>query len=244
MRYTILTVINYPRNFFLPGLLSMALFRLPMLWQKRHDFIKLMGTGRNGSFDIHPDWQQWTIFSVTDQSPEFFADQDPIIMMGKMYGDFIARWCRWWKCECCFIICEIREGHGTWNGRTFADRQSKIEETEGLMAVLTRATIRFSKLKAFWKNVSPVNAKMKGTPGLLYSIGVGEVPFTRQATFSVWESKKHMQTFAYSMHDHREVIAKTRKEKWYSEEMFLRLKPVFIKGTVKGFQPFSVLPVN
>ena len=242
--YTILTVFNYPRYFFVPGLFSMALFRLPLLWQKKHDFIKLMGTGINGSFDIHPDWQQWTIFSVSSHPPEFFDNSDQDEMLKGLYGTFIARWCRWWKCECCFMICEVKEGHGTWNGKTFGSRGSKSEDHEGMMAVLTRATIRLSKLKAFWKNVGPVNAKMKGTPGLLYSIGIGEVPFTRQSTFSVWQSKKQMQSFAYSMHDHREVIAKTRKEKWYSEEMFLRLKPLYVKGTIKGRQPFSISSVN
>ncbi len=243
MMYTILTVINYPRYFLLPGLISMALFRLPLVWQQQHSFIKLMGTGLNGSFDIHPDWRQWTIFSVTDHPPLFYENSDQYVMLSKLYGSFIAGWCRKLKCECCFIICEVKEGHGTWNGKLFADRKAKTEEAEGIMAVLTRATIRFSKLKSFWKNVGPVNAKMKGTPGLLYSIGIGEVPFTRQATFSVWQSKKQMQSFAYSMHDHREVIAKTRSENWYSEEMFLRLKPVYVKGTIKGQVPFSLPPM-
>ena len=36
------------------------------------------------------------------------------------------------------------------------------------------------------------------------------------------EAKAMMKKFAYRMPKHKEVIQKTRKEKWYSEDMFTR----------------------
>ena len=238
--YTVLTVINYPRYFFLPGLFSMAIFRIVLWRQKRHSFLKLMGSGFNGSFDIQPEWHQWVIFSFTDQPPVTFEPANVKQTLRQLYGKFIARWCEILNCECCVITCEIKDGHGTWDGRSFVKKTASPKDDEALMAVLTRATIRMSKLFPFWKSVRPVNDKMKGTEGLIYSIGIGEAPFTRQATFSVWQSKKHMQSFAYSLPEHRDVIERTRKEKWYAEEMFLRLAPIHVLGTVKGRQPFIV----
>src|SRR5688572_20295960 len=214
--YTVLTVINYPRYFFLPGLFSMAVFRIALWRQRRHSFLKLMGSGINGSFDVQPDWQQWAIFSFTNEPPLTFQSPDIKETLQQLYGKFIAGWFETLKCECCVITCEIKEGHGTWDGRSFVKKTGTSKEEDTLMAVLTRATIRTSKLQAFWKSVRPVNDKMKGTEGLIYSIGIGEVPFTRLATFSVWRSRKHMQAFAYSLPEHREVIERTRKERWYT----------------------------
>ncbi len=68
---------------------------------------------------------------------------------------------------------------------------------------------------------------MASAPGFQTSFGIGEVPWIKQATFSIWSSKADMKAFAYQMHEHATVIAKTRKEKWYSEDLFMRFKPLF-----------------
>jgi hypothetical protein len=72
--------------------------------------------------------------------------------------------------------------------------------------------------------VPKVAQNMNQQKGFVYSVGIGEIPFIKQATFSIWESSEEMKTFAYKKRDHQEVIQKTRKEQWYTEEMFLRFK--------------------
>jgi hypothetical protein len=99
-------------------------------------------------------------------------------------------------------------------------------EIEGKIAVLTRATIRLSKLKSFWKSVPDVSAQMQDAKGLIASFGIGEIPFIKQATLSIWEDVESMKTFAYQMKAHQTVIQKTRKENWYSEEMFTRFEVI------------------
>ena len=75
------------------------------------------------------------------------------------------------------------------------------------------------------------------------SVGVGEVPWIKQATFSIWQTKNAMKQYAYGMKQHAQVIGKTRKEKWYSEELFVRFKVLGASGTLNGINPLtSYLP--
>ena len=105
--------------------------------------------------------------------------------------------------------------------------------------MLTRATIRMNKLKYFWQNVAPVADKMNVAKGFLFSVGVGEIPWIKQATFSVWQSREDMKAFAYGMKEHAAVIQKTRKENWYSEDMFVRFIIVNVSGTIGGKSPLE-----
>lgn len=98
------------------------------------------------------------------------------------------------------------------------------------MAVLTRATIRWNKLSAFWSRAKTVSATMDKARGLRHSIGIGEIPVFKQATFSIWDSSEAMKAFAYQLSAHREVVRDSRKLRWYSEEMFLRMRPLYQLG--------------
>jgi hypothetical protein len=105
--------------------------------------------------------------------------------------------------------------------------------------VLTRATIRLNRLKNFWQYVDNVASKTNTAKGFIMSVGIGELPWIRQGTFSLWQNKEDMKAFAYQMHEHIEVIQKTRKENWYSEEMFIRFKPLATSGSLKGKDPLE-----
>ncbi|MEX0636129.1 MAG: hypothetical protein WD135_05125, partial [Ferruginibacter sp.] len=48
-----------------------------------------------------------------------------------------------------------------------------------------------------------------------------------------WDSKAAMKAFAYGMKEHAEVIQKTRKQDWYSEDMFTRFKIKQVLGSIK-----------
>jgi len=153
---------------------------------------------------------------------------------------FIKKWFSIFNAELCTIFLQPIEGHGTWDGGTAFGNLPKQSDYEGNIAVLTRATIRLNKLNAFWKNVDAVANQMAGADGFVFSLGIGEVPFIKQATFSLWNSKLQMKNFAYKMHEHADVIRKTKKENWYSEEMFVRFIPLKCVGTINGKIPFSL----
>lgn len=212
-----LTIIRY-RTIFIPfAFFAMALFRLPLWFNKRISFFKLMGTGKNGTFDKVPDLRQWAILTVQQRIDESGAD-----LNNHLFGGFIARWFNLFGCHTFTFLMDPIEGHGTWDGQQVFGALPPKSEYEGRIAVLTRATIRVNKLKYFWQNVAPVASQMAAAEGFLYSAGVGEIPWIKQATFSVWESKAAMKAFAYGMKVHADVIQKTRKQNWYSEDMFTR----------------------
>jgi heme-degrading monooxygenase HmoA len=215
-----LSIIKYPRRYIIFGFLSMAIFRLPLWLNRKLSFFKLMGSGKNGTFDIRPDLQQWALLIV-------WKDADAIADF--MTGSFISRYWSWFGISHTHYYLEPLECHGKWDSKEPFGTNKTNSEYEGNIAVLTRATIRFNKLKAFWKNVNPVAMKMCDAKGFINSYGIGEMPWIKQATFSVWESKEDMRNFAYKMKEHADVIRKTRKENWYSEELFARFRVMEIK---------------
>ncbi len=212
----VVTIIRYPKYFGWAGVLSMALFHLPLVLNKKIKFYKLMGSGKDGSFSTKPDWRQWAMLVIRNEE----------LGIRNLDG-FISFYIKLFKCKTKTYILKPVSSKGSWDGKKCFDNLPQIEnEFEGKIAVLTRATIRLSKAKQFWKNVPEVNNQIKNAKGLIASYGIGEMPFLKQATLSIWDSVDAMKTFAYKMQQHKDVIQKTRKEDWYSEEMFARFKVV------------------
>ena len=228
-----LTIIRYKKRFIPFAFLAMALHRIPLMLNSQMKFYKLMGCGKNGTFDKVPDLQQWAILTAGKNDFEYDnqkLQQQAVLQM--LYGHFISQWFSFFSCETYTLFLEAVEGHGTWDGKEVFGPLPAKSSYEGPIATLTRATIRINKLKYFWRHVAPVASQMATAPGFLTSYGIGEVPWIKQATFSVWESKAAMKNFAYGMKQHAEVIVKTRKEKWYSEDMFVRFKVLHSSGTL------------
>jgi hypothetical protein len=213
-----LTIIRY-KTWQIPfAFFSMAIFRVPLSLNKNISFYKLMGSGKNGSFDKTPDLKQWAILTV-------HSEPSPVeSSFSKLYGSFIGGWIKKLAAETSMFILEPLEGHGTWDKKDVFGNLNVRSDHDGRIAVLTRASIKVSKMKEFWANVPAVSQAMKEAKGLQFSIGIGEVPWLDQATFSVWENKESMKAFAYGMKDHSDVIRKTRQRDWYKEEMFVRFR--------------------
>lgn len=228
--------INRYRKAAIPlALLAMALHRLPMSLQQGCSFWKLLGTGRNGTFDLEPDWQQWGLLAVWDSREDF----DRFFK-----SSFVAYWWRALARESWTVLCEPLDSHGKWDSKEPFGKPDR-QKYDGPIAVLTRATIRWRKLKGFWSNVDNIANIMAKAPGYITSVGVGESPVYRQATFSFWENEAAMKNFAYKSPEHAEVIKKTRAGDWYSEELFARFKPLESFGSMMGKNPLKAwVPIH
>lgn len=224
-----LTLVRYPKATVFFALWAMVLHRFPLWFNRRISFFKLMGCGKNGFFDIRPDWRQWAILTVHE------AEELPPLP----YGSFIHGWYRFFRCETFTIQLSPLESHGLWAGKTPFGKGVPNKSWQGPVAVLTRASIRPARLRAFWRNVAPAASQLGNAEGFLFSAGIGELPWIRQATFSIWSNMEDMKNFAYRNRSHAEVIGKTRKENWYSEELFARFRVISVYGSLKGVEPLK-----
>lgn len=224
-----LTIVRYRKAFIPLALLAMAIHRMPLMLQKGCTFWKLMGCGRNGSFDLTPDWQQWGLLATWNSRADFDSFYQ---------RSFIAGWWRKFTAESWTLLAEPLQSHGTWDGDTPFGKPD-VKSYAGPVAVLTRATINLNRLKKFWSHVDAAARVMASSEGYITSVGIGEAPVFRQATFSVWESLDYVKAFAYKGGEHADIIKKTRSENWYSEELFARFKPLAAWGTLNGADPLQ-----
>jgi heme-degrading monooxygenase HmoA len=212
-----LNIVKYSKSKSFLGILSMAFFRLPLMLNKNVKFWKLMGCGKNGTFDVNPDWQQWALMTVWENEADYQNFNE---------SSFITRWWKKFTDERTDYLCTPYESHGKWDGKEPFGNPIPDRTYTGPIAVLTRATIRLSKAQDFWKNVPKVAGSMDSAEGFITSVGIGEVPFIKQATFSVWKDLESVKKFAYRQREHAEVIKQTRTKGWYSEELFARFIPI------------------
>ncbi|MEP7219082.1 MAG: hypothetical protein ABI876_09205 [Bacteroidota bacterium] len=181
-------------------------------------FHRLMGMGRGIGFSALPDPGRYAVLGVWESHADArrFLDDSRFIRRYRRHAAAVAT-----------VALATISAHGTWGGSNpFLPISSRSEDPSGPVAVLTRARIRLSRLRAFWSFVAPVRAELAAADGLQTSVGVGEAPLILQATFSIWRDVAAMEAFAYRMGDHREAVRRTRDEGWYAEELFARFAVV------------------
>lgn len=192
-------------------------------------FWKLLGSGEGGGFSLKPNFARYGLFAVWD-APEaanhFFAES-------KLMQKYRRRAAEIWTIKMLPI-----KAHGLWSKQNPFSALAEPNKNAPV-AVLTRARIRATKLRRFWAHVPATSAEIANAENLIASIGIGEAPFVRQATFSLWRDEQAMQNFAYKSSVHREVVRKTRAENWYAEELFARFAPVASDGTWDGRDPLA-----
>lgn len=194
-------------------------------------FFKLLGSGEGGGFSLKPDWSRYALLGVWNDA----RAADEFFQTSKLMEKYRHHTSEIWTAR----LAAMRS-HGEWSGKNPFVSVAESAIKDAPVAVLTRATIHLKKLRRFWSFVPATSREIERAPGLIASIGVGEAPFFRQATFSLWESENAMKNFAYKSETHAEVVKLTRSEKWYSEELFARFALLSSEGEWNGRNPLVV----
>ncbi len=137
-------------------------------------------------------------------------------------------------------------GHGAWKGReiprvmtseaTLSPHNAQRTSTQPI-AMITRANVRLRAWRTFSAAAHVVDRELQQSEGLLAVVGIGEAPILRLGTFSLWRDAAAMSAFAHRAPQHEGVVARTRQEQWYGEEMFARFTPYWSTGTWDGVDP-------
>ena len=178
-------------------------------------FYKLMGSGKGMGFNPLPDWSTYCMLQVWDSEEQanlFFLSS----VIFKKYEKRTQKIRR--------LYMKNIVAKGKWSGQFPFEKSTDLSEENVQLAVITRATIKLSKLRKFWSYVPTSHKKLAGNPGLIYTKGVGEIPIIQMATFSLWKNKEALHDFAYKGKEHAQAIKMTRELDWYKEELFARFQ--------------------
>tara|TARA_X000000368_G_scaffold419068_1_gene422023 strand:+ start:5769 stop:6443 length:675 start_codon:yes stop_codon:yes gene_type:complete len=178
-------------------------------------FFKLLGTGSGKGFSLYPDFSTYAILCVWKNesfAKDFINKSDHSKLISKKAHSRQD-----------FFLSPITS-HGLWDGiNPFIINKKEINK-ERKIGIITRATLNKNKLFEFWKSVPEASLAIQNANGVEWFKGIGEWPFIQQATFSIWDSVDSVKNFAYNKGIHSKIVKKTRKRKWYKEDLFARFE--------------------
>lgn len=139
-------------------------------------------------------------------------------------------------------LLEPFESKGTWRGCAAFGAPSGTTAREGVVASLTYARIRPSRMWSFYMRGFPKTARRATgrESTMIAGVGFGDVPVRHACTFSLWPSSADVARFAYaSSGAHGPVQARSREEGWLSESLFARFNVAAHEGTWAAGDPLA-----
>jgi hypothetical protein len=186
-------------------------------------FAKHLGSGYEGGFGLRPSLDRQGFFLVfeSEQAARSFVQVSPLL-------EKYRRHCA----ELFTVFLKPYAVKGSWSGFGFTPTQIEPPKNQPI-ATLTRASIKISKANAFWRDAKPAHDAMADATGCLLAAGVGEAPFLRQATFTMWENVVAMNQYARTG-AHMAAIKTSYGQQYFSESMFVRFIAQEPQGVYKG----------
>lgn len=202
---------------------QMALARGP-LRRSGASFFKLFGSGSGAGFEPRPNFGVWGVLAVW---PDLETAQARIAE-APVFCRFRAR-----TTETATLYLQAIRARGGWDGAEPFVVTAEDDEAAPL-AVLTRATIRPRKALAFWRATGPIHRDVEVEAAMPFRIGLGEAPWIRQVTVSVWTDRAALDAFSTRDQAHGTAARRAYAEHWFSEYLFARFAIRAAEGAWEG----------
>jgi len=207
--------------FAMMGLARPAMARVPDI-----GFWKLCGSGTGEGFTPRPNT---AVYAVLATWPDLETAQSRLADTA-LFRRYRSRAEESWT-----VFLAPQSVRGAWSGvAPFATSDTPV--TGGPLAALTRATVKPGLMRRFWGRVPDISRVIGRDPNVMFKIGIGEVPWLHQVTFSIWPDAARMAAFARSG-PHGDAIRAVRAEGWFQEELYARFALLGDIGTWGGASP-------
>ncbi len=185
-------------------------------------FSKVLGSGHGGGFGLRPSGSRQGLFLGFDHDAAAcrFVQASPLLQAYRQRSR-----------ECCVAVLQATSCKGSWSGAAL--KVGAPGAPGGPVASLTRASIKPSRLAAFWRMQPAAERALQQAPGCDLAVGLGEAPFLRQCTFSLWRDAAALDAYARSG-AHLQAIQAAYAGHHFAESMFVRFEPLSVQGCWKG----------
>ncbi|MEY4651520.1 MAG: hypothetical protein RI884_101 [Pseudomonadota bacterium] len=199
-------------------------------------FTKVMGSGHDGGFSLRPSTSHQGLVCLLNTVADATAFlEGPLVQAARER----AR-------ESWTGLLAVTSSRGQWDGQSWgpsakeslgahADDAATADLTDHAdapIAALTRASIRPSKVAAFWRHAPASQEAMAQAQGCDLAVGLGEAPVLRQCTFSLWRNVQAMTAYARGGAHGAAAQAAIRQD-YFTESMFVRMKLLQSSGNWK-----------
>jgi spheroidene monooxygenase len=218
----VLVLVDIAPDSFLWGLSRYVIGRFSLYNIPGLQFFKVLGSGFEGGFSTKPSLHKQGLFCVFDSeqhAKQFRAHSNLVQAYMNHSREFFA------------VTLNAFSTRGSW-ANTQLDITAKAP-VSGPIASLTRASIKPLKANAFWKKAQPAEVSINQSAGVILSAGLGEAPYLRQATFTIWKDETALNTYA-QQGAHLAAIKAAYGQQYFSESMFTRFTPSDMEGAWRG----------
>ena len=200
-------------------------------------FHQLMGTGTGEGFTPTPNTSVYAVLAVW-RSDRMARDR---VGASRVLRRFRRRSDESWT-----VFLRPISSRGRWSGvepfhpvpRLEIENAAPKRESP-MIASLTRASIRTGRLLQFWRHEPQISARIGVDPNVKFKIGMGEAPWLRQVTFSIWPDAASMDRFARADGPHAEAIRAVRERRYFYEELYARFEVLDAWGAWDGKSPLA-----
>ena len=183
---------------------------------KQISFFKLFGSGIGEGFTPYPNTSVYAILSVWNN----LGEAENNIEEREIYENYRIHSIENWT-----VFLSPISSKGYWDKTNpFKPNKNEFKKKDHMLAALTRATIKPKIMLKFWSKVPAISKVIGNDKNVLFKIGLGEIPWFHQVTFSIWPNEKTMADFARKDGPHAKAIKSVREGNWFSEELYARFE--------------------